>query len=170
MKRVLRYFPEKRFLKSKIFKRVLFSFAGIVLILFFIFTIYFYYMIYKKEYSDFIDRERNESLSTVLSLKTLSSELSLSVLYLKDSVKFLNMVNAPFDSLKDLLQPELDGISALKMIRNDPKLKDIPVIALTAYAMKGDRERFLESGFDDYIGKPIEIKNLLNKVEKYIER
>lgn len=103
MKRVLRYFPEKRFLKSKIFKRVLFSFAGIVLILFFIFIIYFYYRIYKKEYSDFINRERNESLSTVLSLKALSSELSLSVLYLKDSVKFLNMVNAPFDSLKDLL-------------------------------------------------------------------
>ena len=87
----------------------------------------------------------------------------------QEALKYLEE-ERPSLILLDIQMPELDGISALKMIRNDPKLKDIPVIALTAYAMKGDREKFLELGFDDYIGKPIEIKNLLNKVEKYIER
>ena len=57
--------------------------------------------------------------------------------------------------LLDISLPEMDGREVLKEIRRTPSLADIPVIALTAHAMVGDRERFLAAGFDEYISKPI---------------
>ncbi len=64
------------------------------------------------------------------------------------------------------------GVDAIKKIKSTEELKDIPIIAFTSYTMKGDRERFLKMGFDDYIPKPIDTRNfaqqiniLLNKVE-----
>jgi len=65
--------------------------------------------------------------------------------------------------LMDVQMPELDGVSATKMIRSTQKDKinsDIPIIALTAYAMKGDRERFINAGMDDYITKPVNFNEL----------
>jgi len=47
------------------------------------------------------------------------------------------------------------------------KYKNMPVIALTSYAMKGDKERFLSAGFDDYIAKPLDIPEFINKIDKY---
>lgn len=57
--------------------------------------------------------------------------------------------------LLDISLPEMDGTEVLRRMRNDPRLSAIPVIALTAHAMAGDRERFLGQGFDDYLTKPI---------------
>src|SRR3989344_2822021 len=57
--------------------------------------------------------------------------------------------------LLDISLPGMDGIQVLAQIRADKNLKDLPVIALTAHAMVGDRERFLDSGFNDYVTKPI---------------
>lgn len=57
--------------------------------------------------------------------------------------------------LLDISLPGMDGNEILKRIRRDLSLRDLPVIALTAHAMAGDRERFLAAGFDDYITKPI---------------
>jgi len=66
--------------------------------------------------------------------------------------------------LMDVQMPEMDGVTATKLIREQEKQsgKHIPIIAFTASAMAGDRERFLESGMDDYIAKPIDIKQLYN--------
>ncbi len=69
----------------------------------------------------------------------------------------------------DIQMPKLDGITLLGKIREKFGKDMAPVIALTAYAMRGDKEKFLEAGFDDYIEKPIDIKNFLKKVEDYIE-
>ncbi len=69
----------------------------------------------------------------------------------------------------DIQMPKLDGITLLGKIREKFSKDMAPVIALTAYAMRGDKEKFLEAGFDDYIEKPIDIKNFLKKVEDYIE-
>jgi two-component system, sensor histidine kinase and response regulator len=73
--------------------------------------------------------------------------------------------------LMDIQMPEMDGFEATKVIRN-PGSKvmdhDIPIIAMTAHALKGDRERCFEMGMDDYIPKPIEPKDLLEMIEKYI--
>jgi CheY-like chemotaxis protein len=57
--------------------------------------------------------------------------------------------------LLDILMPKQSGYEALKIIRADPNLRDLPVIALTAYAMEGDRQKGLDAGFDGYITKPI---------------
>jgi CheY-like chemotaxis protein len=57
--------------------------------------------------------------------------------------------------LLDISLPGMDGTQILKRIRDDVALRTLPVIALTAHAMAGDRERFLSAGFDDYITKPI---------------
>jgi two-component system, cell cycle response regulator DivK len=61
--------------------------------------------------------------------------------------------------------PGMDGVAALKHLRADPRSAGIKVAALTAYAMKGERERFLAEGFDDYLDKPIRFKEFAAYVE-----
>jgi CheY-like chemotaxis protein len=63
--------------------------------------------------------------------------------------------------LLDVSLPEMDGTEVLQRIRAEPRLRDLPVIALTAHAMAGDREKFLDAGFDDYVTKPIVDEQLL---------
>ena len=63
--------------------------------------------------------------------------------------------------LLDISLPEMDGVTVLGKIREDSRLRTLPVIALTAHAMADDRKRFLDAGFDDYISKPITDENLL---------
>ena len=69
--------------------------------------------------------------------------------------------------LMDIELPGMDGIAISKIIRNKPQYKGVPMIALTAYAMKGDRERFLAAGFDDYISKPLDVNDFMKRMEKY---
>jgi len=63
--------------------------------------------------------------------------------------------------LLDISLPEMDGTEVLAWIRQQDALKDIPVIALTAHAMAGDRDKYLAAGFDDYVTKPIVDEDLL---------
>lgn len=67
--------------------------------------------------------------------------------------------------LMDIELPGMDGVDATKLIKS--KHKNLPVIALTSYAMKGDRERFMTAGFDDYISKPIDVNNFIEKINKF---
>jgi CheY-like chemotaxis protein len=68
--------------------------------------------------------------------------------------------------LLDISLPDIDGAELLLQLRADPTLHDLPVVALTAHAMSGDREHFLALGFDDYVTKPIVDENLLlNAIE-----
>jgi CheY-like chemotaxis protein len=63
----------------------------------------------------------------------------------------------------DIQMPVMDGLEAVRLLRTDPAYTanaGIPVIAMTAYAMSEDRERFLESGMDDYVSKPVSVKAL----------
>ena len=69
--------------------------------------------------------------------------------------------------LMDIQLPSMDGIEATRIIKNMPNYKKVPIIALTAYAMGGDKERFLAAGLDDYISKPLNISDFLIKVNKY---
>lgn len=62
--------------------------------------------------------------------------------------------------LMDIQLPGMDGIELTQKLKSDPNYKKIPIIAITAYAMKGDKENALEKGCDGYISKPIDIKEL----------
>ncbi len=63
--------------------------------------------------------------------------------------------------LLDISLPEMDGTEVLRWIRDQEELKDVPVVALTAHAMAGDREKYLAKGFNDYVTKPIVDESIL---------
>jgi CheY-like chemotaxis protein len=67
----------------------------------------------------------------------------------------------------DIRLPDMSGVEALRRLRMDERTTSIPVLALTAQAMKGDRERFSEAGFDGYLAKPVDIDGLLMAVEQH---
>ncbi len=72
--------------------------------------------------------------------------------------------------LMDIEMPGMDGVEAIKIIKSKPDYKNVPVIAVTAYAMKGDRERFIKAGFDDFVSKPIDVLDFMKRIEKYQNR
>src|SRR5580698_8979187 len=71
--------------------------------------------------------------------------------------------------LLDLGMPVLDGIATVKQIRENPRLQHLPVLAVTAYAMRGDRERILSSGFDGYLSKPISPTTLFGELDRLLK-
>ena len=72
--------------------------------------------------------------------------------------------------LMDMSLPVIDGWEATRRVKANPETQHIPVIALTAHAMAGDRDKTIQAGCDDYDTKPIELKRLLAKIEAQLER
>ena len=70
--------------------------------------------------------------------------------------------------LMDLQLPGIDGYEALRLLRQDPRLGSVPVVAVTAFAMKEDRERTAREGFDGYLGKPISVRALPGQVSEFL--
>jgi two-component system cell cycle response regulator DivK len=70
--------------------------------------------------------------------------------------------------LMDIQLPEVSGLEVTKWIKEDDELKSIPIIAVTAFAMKGDEEKIREGGCEAYIAKPISVAGFLETVNKYI--
>jgi CheY-like chemotaxis protein len=70
--------------------------------------------------------------------------------------------------LMDVMLPGMNGREAMQVLKADPGTKQIPIIAVTSFAMKGDRERLLADGFDDYLAKPVSIKELPKVVERHV--
>ena len=71
--------------------------------------------------------------------------------------------------LMDVGLPGMDGLSATRILKQDPSTKDIPVVALTSHAMKGDEEKMLAAGCESYMTKPIDIGAFLKAVARFIE-
>jgi CheY-like chemotaxis protein len=69
--------------------------------------------------------------------------------------------------LMDIALPGIDGIETAKKIRNKPQYKNVPFVALTAFAMAGDKERLLNAGFNEYVSKPLDVHEFVKKMEKY---
>ena len=70
--------------------------------------------------------------------------------------------------LMDMMMPEMDGYQAIRHMKEDEALKNIPVIAITAQAMTGDREKCLEAGADGYISKPVNVVELIEVLKKHM--
>ena len=79
----------------------------------------------------------------------------------------LATVHSPDLVLMDIQLPDIGGIEALGRLRADERTASLPIVALTAQAMDGDRERFLGSGFDDYLSKPVNVGDLIAAVRHY---
>jgi two-component system, cell cycle response regulator DivK len=72
--------------------------------------------------------------------------------------------------LMDVQLPGIDGVEALARLKDDERTASIPVLALTAQAMSGDRERFLQAGFDGYLAKPVDVGELIEAVREHCDR
>jgi len=76
--------------------------------------------------------------------------------------------SAPDLILMDIHLPGMDGLSVVRAMKTDDRTSRIPILALTAHAMRGDKDRFLEAGCDGYISKPIDVKTFISSIEQYL--
>jgi len=114
--------------------------------------------------------EDNEMNRDMLSRRLLRR--GYEVLVAEDGAAGVSMARSesPDLILMDMSLPVLDGWEATKILKTFPVTQTIPIIALTAHAMAGDREKALEAGCDDYDTKPIELPRLLEKIEKLLQK
>jgi len=93
------------------------------------------------------------------------------ILQTKDGMEALSIArqHMPGLILMDIQLPEVSGLEVTKWIKEDETLRHIPVIAVTAFAMKGDEERIREGGCEAYIAKPISVKNFLETVKQFLD-
>jgi CheY-like chemotaxis protein len=92
-------------------------------------------------------------------VKAASGEEALSIARGGDPVDLI---------LMDIHLPGIDGLSVVREMKTDARTSAIPILALTAHAMRGDRDRFLEAGCDGYISKPIDVKTFLSSIRTYL--
>jgi CheY-like chemotaxis protein len=88
----------------------------------------------------------------------------------EEAIKLVNEASDVSLVLMDIMMPEMDGYETMRRIRQDPKFRRLPIIALTAKAMKGDREKCLEAGASDYIAKPVNTDQLLSLLRIWLHR
>jgi CheY-like chemotaxis protein len=114
--------------------------------------------------------EDNED--NIFMLKNRLTRAGHTVVIANDGAQGVAMASSerPDIILMDLSLPVLDGWQATRQIKAAPDIKHIPVIALTANAMAGDREKALAAGCDDYDTKPVELPRLLGKIKSLVER
>jgi CheY-like chemotaxis protein len=95
-----------------------------------------------------------------------------SVLKATDAEKALEMLRffVPDVILMDIALPGMDGLSLTRLLKADARLREVPVVALTASAMKGDEQRALDAGCDGYIAKPIDTRRLAEQVAGFVGR
>ncbi len=92
-------------------------------------------------------------------VKAASGEEALSIARGGDPVDLI---------LMDIHLPGIDGLSVVREMKAEPRTSAVPILALTAHAMRGDRDRFLEAGCDGYISKPIDVKTFLSSIRTYL--
>jgi HAMP domain-containing protein/CheY-like chemotaxis protein/signal transduction histidine kinase len=113
----------------------------------------------------------DDDMRNIYALTTMLEQGEMNTLYAQNGRKAIEELksNSSIDIvLMDIMMPEMDGYTAMKEIRKDERFKDLPIIALTAKAMKGDRERCMDAGASDYIPKPVDTERLLSLLRVWI--
>ena len=124
---------------------------------------------------------RNSQLATILVVEDNPDNLTTIKAVLQGRYEILEatdgeaglktaLAELPDLVLLDMSLPKMDGFEVVRNLKEDENARHIPVIALTARAMKGDREKTIEAGCDDYISKPIDPEKILGKIEKWAKK
>jgi len=105
-------------------------------------------------------------------LRELLEARGYNVMEASDGQEALRMIaeNHPEILLLDIGMPVLDGFAVMRKIRQDPGLATMMVLAITAYAMQGDRENILNAGFDGYLPKPVNARDLADEIERLLRK
>jgi CheY-like chemotaxis protein len=115
----------------------------------------------------------DDDMRNIFALSTVLEEHGMVVISAgngRDAIALLQKEPAIEAVLMDIMMPEMDGYETMREIRKIPALKDLPIIAVTAKAMKGDREKCIEAGAWDYLAKPVDPEQMLSVLRAWLYR
>jgi CheY-like chemotaxis protein len=115
----------------------------------------------------------DDDIRNIFALNSLLERHRMSVISASNGREAIGLIEHEADLalvLMDIMMPEMDGYETIRQIREKPKFRMLPIIALTAKAMKGDREKCLEAGASDYVAKPVNSEQLLSLVRMWLHR
>jgi hypothetical protein len=115
----------------------------------------------------------DDDVRNVFALTSVLEANGMDVVFAENGREALDALRANADVdlvLMDIMMPELDGYEAMQAVRRIPEFRELPIISLTAKAMKGDRERSIASGASDYITKPVDTDQLLSLMRVWLYR
>lgn len=115
----------------------------------------------------------DDDMRNIFALTSVLEEKGMQVVVARDGSESLTRLreSAHIDLvLMDIMMPVMDGYEAMREIRKDPRHKDLPIIALTAKAMKGDKSACIDAGANDYLSKPVDMDKLLSLLRVWLYR
>jgi CheY-like chemotaxis protein len=115
----------------------------------------------------------DDDARNVFALSSVLERRGMNVLTATNGAEAIQLINSTPQLaiiLLDIMMPGMDGYQAMEAIRADPGRRRLPIIALTAKAMKGDREKCLEAGASDYLAKPVNTEQLLSALRNWLHR
>jgi CheY-like chemotaxis protein len=115
----------------------------------------------------------DDDVRNIFALSSVLERRGMQVLSASTGREAIAMLEATPDVaivLMDIMMPEMDGYETMQIIRGNPEYRRLPIVALTAKAMKGDREKCLEAGASDYLAKPVNTEQLLCALRMWLHR
>src|SRR5581483_7224072 len=115
----------------------------------------------------------DDDMRNIFALTTVLEEHAMVVVSAdngRDAIKLLHSEAEIDIVLMDIMMPEMDGLETMREIRRIPAFKNVPIVAVTAKAMKGDREKCIEAGAWDYLAKPVDTEQMLAVLRAWLHR